>query len=144
MQSLLKGLQGLEDVVKRGKLFATVRKVMGHPRRTLQHTLDLKVVLQFFLYFNFLYVPRLSAFRWFSSSEGVSLLQNTAQIVDYQLRKSKDRNLPFLMLKDQSVVEERRTVCLALLRAHLAEWIDCADGMEFGTSDLLLSSSKWH
>ena len=43
IQNLLKGLQELEDIVKQGKLFATVRKVMGHPRRALQHTLDLKV-----------------------------------------------------------------------------------------------------
>ena len=38
------------------------------------------------------------------------------------------------MLKDQSVVERRRSLCLALLKSHLTEWIDSTDGMEFGMS----------
>jgi len=42
------------------------------------------------------------------------------------------------MLKDQSVVGRRRSLCLALLKSHLAEWIDSTDGIEFGTSYLLL------
>lgn len=44
------------------------------------------------------------------------------------------------MLKDQSVVERRRSLCLALLKSHLTEWIDSADGMEFGMSLICYNS----
>ena len=63
----------------------------------------------------------------------IILSQDQVETMDCQLRKNTAR-LPFLMLTDLSLVDQRRNLCQALFRAHLAEWSNPTDGIESGMS----------
>lgn len=63
----------------------------------------------------------------------IMLSQDQVETMDCQLRKNTTR-LPFLMLTDLSLVDQRRNLCQALFRAQLAEWSNPTDGIESGMS----------